>query len=126
MGNKSSPSISLSNYSKPGLSEGELIEIYSFFNSLEPKDGKVEISKINEIYGNSEDGKKFCSQFLGMTSIDFDSFIDICHKDIQEKKKNFKNVEVDVDDPQVSCFYCPYPTYQKREQTKQGVNCCSS
>lgn len=126
MGNSNNSSISLSNYSKPGLSEAELIEIHTFFNSLEPKDGFVDIEKIKDIYGNTEDGIKFTDQFKGQQKIGFDTFLDVCYKDIQEKKKKFKNVEVDVDDPQVSCFYCPYPTYQGKDQSKKNGNCCSS
>ena len=122
MGNKSQREIeenqliqfNAEKYIQIGLTKNDISELLAAFESFEPKNGCINVTKIKDLYKDSAEKEKIDFQLQNYTSLNRDDFLTIMGQDIIEKKLKYKNIEFDYGDKQVTCYFCPYTSNKSR------------
>lgn len=104
------------------LSEGEVLDIKRIFDSLGPVDGLVDLNDVHKLYSQSLDRNVIEQNFGDKSKVTFDEFFEVMGNLMVEKKHQFKNIEFDSNVKNVSCFYCPYPSDSRRNESPSAIN----
>ena len=115
MGNSNSPSTPLADSSFPmqrylnrGLSQNDILKVKEAFDSFDPHNGYIEVLKVKNNALNSQDKEAIDSLIGFKRQINFEEFFEMSSVMIREKKRNHPNVEIDSNEVQATCLFCPY------------------
>lgn len=93
-------------YVQPGIREKEVIELHNIFERLEPKDGFVKVSKIQEQYKYSIEKNNLDSMFGENELVDFDDFFKVMASEIIYTRNKYRDVDFDNHETDNGCILC--------------------
>lgn len=95
-------------YLNQGLKQQEIIKIKEAFDSYQPINGEIQVSKLFQATEQSGSHDQIHSNLKGKNTLNFDEFFQFSRQLIEEQIKKNPALIIDASEVQASCLFCPY------------------